>query len=48
MEPSAPHEMLYQNDRDYVFNSSKLDERFDFRTTPYAEGVRQIVEAGRT
>ena len=37
------HEMLYQYDRDYVFDSNKFDQRFDFKTTPYDEGIRQIV-----
>ena len=40
------HEMLYQYDRDYVFDSSKFDRRFDFEKTPYAEGIRQVVTAG--
>jgi nucleoside-diphosphate-sugar epimerase len=33
-------EMLYQNDRDYVFDSSKFEGRFQFTPTPYAEGIR--------
>ena len=37
-------EMMYQNDRDYIFNSSKFDQAFDFRTTPYEEGIKLIVE----
>lgn len=36
-------EMMYQYDRDYVFDSSKFDEHFKFRTTTYAEGVKQTV-----
>jgi nucleoside-diphosphate-sugar epimerase len=36
-------EMMYQYDRNYFFNSSKFDKKFDFRTTPYQEGVRQTV-----
>jgi nucleoside-diphosphate-sugar epimerase len=39
-------EMMYQYDRDYFFNSSKFDKRFNFTTTTYQEGVRQTVEAG--
>lgn len=39
-------EMLYQYDRDYFFDSSKFDMRFNFRTTTYMEGVRQTVLAG--
>lgn len=37
-------EMIYQYERDYVFNSDKFEERFDFGPTPYKEGIRQIVE----
>ncbi|WP_310391179.1 NAD-dependent epimerase/dehydratase family protein [Hymenobacter sp.] len=33
-------EMFYQNDRPYVFDSSKFDRQF-FAATPYAEGIRQ-------
>ncbi len=40
------HEMLYQNDRDYFFDSSKFMRRFpDFNITTYAEGVQAIVQA---
>lgn len=35
------HEMLYQYDRDYFFNSEKFEKRFDFKPTPYQEGVKQ-------
>lgn len=37
-------EMMYQNDRDYFFDSSKFDKRFRFNTTTYQEGVKIIVE----
>jgi hypothetical protein len=36
-------EMMYQYDRDYLFDSSKFTKRFAFRTTPYGEGVRLAV-----
>jgi nucleoside-diphosphate-sugar epimerase len=37
-------EMMYQNDRDYFFNSSKFNKRFpEFRTTSYHEGVKRVV-----
>lgn len=37
-------EMMYQYDRDYLFDSSKFMKRFpDFRITPYAEGVKRTV-----
>lgn len=37
-------EMMYQYSRDYVFNSSKFEKRFDFKPTPYTDGIKQIVE----
>jgi nucleoside-diphosphate-sugar epimerase len=40
-------EMMYQNDRDYVFDSSKFDKRFKFKTTTYQEGVRITVESNK-
>jgi nucleoside-diphosphate-sugar epimerase len=36
-------EMMYQYDRDYIFDSSKFERRFNFRTTTYEEGVKHIV-----
>jgi nucleoside-diphosphate-sugar epimerase len=33
------HEMLYQNDSAYVFDSSKYARVFGFQGTPYAEGI---------
>ena len=38
-------EMMYQYDRDYVFNSDKFDSHFSFRTTPYVEGIKEIVSS---
>lgn len=38
-------EMMYQYDRDYVFNSDKFEQRFDFRPTPYLKGIQEIVQA---
>jgi nucleoside-diphosphate-sugar epimerase len=32
-------EMLYQNDSDYLFSSKKFDSAFEFKTTPYREGI---------
>jgi nucleoside-diphosphate-sugar epimerase len=40
-------EMMYQYDRDYIFDSSKFDRKFHFATTAYQDGVRQTVEAGK-
>jgi len=39
-------EMMYQNDRDYYFDSSKFNKRFSFIPTSYQEGVKQTVAAG--
>lgn len=38
-------EMMYQYDRDYVFNSSKFEQRFDFTPLPYLDGIAEIVNA---
>jgi nucleoside-diphosphate-sugar epimerase len=37
-------EMFYQYDRDYVFDSRKFEQRFNFKPTPYAEGIAEVVE----
>jgi len=37
------HEMLYQYDKDYVFNSDKFESRFSFKPTPYIAGIKEIV-----
>jgi nucleoside-diphosphate-sugar epimerase len=36
-------EMLYQYERDYFFDSSKFEKRFNFKPTTYEEGVRATV-----
>lgn len=38
-------EMLYQNDSDYLFDSSKFDKAFDFKATPYSQGIRETVKS---
>jgi nucleoside-diphosphate-sugar epimerase len=38
-------EMLYQNESDYLFDSSKFDKAFDFKTTPYNQGIRDTVKS---
>ena len=38
-------ELTYQWDREYIFDSSKFEKRFDFMPTPYAEGVKEVVGA---
>ena len=37
-------EMLYQNEYDYIFDSSKFEKAFDVHPTSYADGVRQTAE----
>lgn len=37
-------EMMYQYDRDYVFKSEKFEKRFNFKPTPYKDGIREVVE----
>ncbi|WP_339711655.1 NAD-dependent epimerase/dehydratase family protein [Cyclobacterium amurskyense] len=37
-------EMLYQYDRDYVFDSSKFEKAFDYTPTPYELGIKKIIE----
>jgi len=36
-------EMTYQYDRDYVFDSSKFEKRFNMKPTPYAKGIIEIM-----
>lgn len=38
-------EMMYQYDRDYVFDSAKFEKRFDLKPTPYSQGIKEIVAA---
>jgi nucleoside-diphosphate-sugar epimerase len=37
-------EMMYQYDRDYIFNSDKFEKHFDFKDTPYLDGIKEIVK----
>ena len=37
-------EMLYQYDRDYVFNSDKFTKRFGIQATDYFIGIKEIVK----
>lgn len=37
-------EMIYQYDRDYVFDCTKFEKRFNFKPTSYIEGIRTIVK----
>ncbi|UCD61430.1 MAG: hypothetical protein JSV59_02305 [Flavobacteriaceae bacterium] len=38
-------EMMYQYDRDYIFNSDKFEKHFDFKVTPYLDGIKEIVKS---
>jgi len=38
-------EMVYEYDRDYVFDSSKFEKRFGFEPTSYTEGIKHTVKA---
>jgi nucleoside-diphosphate-sugar epimerase len=42
-EMRESYEMLYQYDKDYVFNSDKFEQKFSFKPTPYGDGIKQIV-----
>jgi len=39
-------EMLYQYDRDYVFDSSKFEKAYGFKPTSYLDGIKEVVKAG--
>ncbi len=39
-------EMLYQYDRDYVFDSSKFEDTFNLKPTPIDIAITKIVAAG--
>ena len=40
-------EMMYQYDREYLFDSSKFEKRFNFQPTTYQEGIRLTVKSGK-
>jgi nucleoside-diphosphate-sugar epimerase len=42
---SEIYEMLYQNEYEYVFDSSKFEKAFNYKPVPYTEGVEKTVEA---
>jgi nucleoside-diphosphate-sugar epimerase len=37
-------EMLYQYQKDYIFDSSKFEKRFGFQPTPYHLGLKQVIQ----
>jgi len=40
-------EMLYQNDSDYLFDSTKFEKAFDFKPISYEEGIIKTTESMR-
>jgi len=38
-------EMYYQYDRDYIFNSEKFENRFEFKPTPYLDGIDVVIQS---
>jgi len=38
-------EMMYQNKKDYIFDSSKFEKRFGFQPTPYHIGLKETINA---
>jgi len=40
-------EMMYQYDRDYVFDSYKFNESFNFTPTTYQQGVKETIAQTR-
>ncbi|HEX9020910.1 MAG TPA: NAD-dependent epimerase/dehydratase family protein [Nitrospirota bacterium] len=40
-------EMLYQSDSDYLFDSSKFEKAFNFKPTPYSQGIRDTAKSLR-
>ena len=37
-------EMMYQYNQDYIFNSEKFESHFNFKPTPYLEGIKYIIQ----
>jgi nucleoside-diphosphate-sugar epimerase len=42
---SEMHEMLYQYESDYIFDSTKFETAYSFQPTPYEQGIRETAEA---
>jgi len=38
-------EMLYQNEYDYLFDSTKFEKTFNYTPTSYKEGISETVKA---
>jgi len=37
-------EMMYQNKKDYIFDSSKFEKRFGINPTPYHLGIKEVIQ----
>jgi nucleoside-diphosphate-sugar epimerase len=37
-------ELLYEYQYDYIFDSSKFEKQFDFKATPYREGIKRTLQ----
>ena len=44
---SEIYEMLYQNEFEYIFDSSKFEKRFNFKPTPYERGIEETIQHSR-
>jgi len=44
-EVKENNEMLYQNDSDYLFDSTKFEKAFDFQPTSYEDGIAETVKS---
>ncbi len=38
------YEMLYQNEFDYEFDSTKFEKRFNFTPTSYQNGIKETID----
>ena len=38
-------EMMYQYDRDYVFDSSKIETVYELKPTPVKEAIKEVANA---
>jgi nucleoside-diphosphate-sugar epimerase len=38
------YEMAYQNDSDYIFDSSKIERALDLKPTPYEQGLKAVAD----
>ncbi|HET9238181.1 MAG TPA: NAD-dependent epimerase/dehydratase family protein [Oligoflexus sp.] len=41
------NEMLYQNEKDYLFSSAKFEKRFGWKATPYPSGIQETARVAK-